>query len=252
VETIVVLAHAGAPEQDESDAPELVGEIVDETREMSPAVDVVIAGHSHSRLDLRVPNANGQGDKLVVEASSYGVAFDLVDLTVDTSTGDVVAKSGRVPETDHADALPDAEVAELVSGYRARVAPLATRVVGRSETALTRSGGTLGRLAAEAERAFARTDAAVVHRGALRADIEPGPITYAEVAEALAYDHRVMRFELTGRELAHFAEHGAYVAGPSDLEPGRVYSVAASEMLAPQGRPLGTEVEAVSRYLTRR
>ena len=91
---IVVLAHAGGPTQDESNAPDFVGEIVDEAREMSPDVDVVIAGHSHSRLDIRVPNAGGAGDKLIVEALSYGVAFDLVDLTIDRRTGDVVAKAG--------------------------------------------------------------------------------------------------------------------------------------------------------------
>ena len=50
---------------------------------MSDAVDVVIAGHSHSRLDLRIPNASGRGDKLIVEALSYGVAYDRVDLTID-------------------------------------------------------------------------------------------------------------------------------------------------------------------------
>ena len=32
VEAIVVLAHAGAPAQDESDAPDFAGEIVDEAR----------------------------------------------------------------------------------------------------------------------------------------------------------------------------------------------------------------------------
>jgi 5'-nucleotidase len=75
-EAIVVLAHAGGPTQDQSDAPGFAGEIVDEAREMSPAVDVVVAGHSHSRIHLRVPNTGGPGDKLIVEALSYGVAYD--------------------------------------------------------------------------------------------------------------------------------------------------------------------------------
>ena len=43
-----------------------------------------------------------------------------------------------------------------------------------------------GRVAADAERELARAHAAVVRAGALRADIGPGPITYAEVAQALA------------------------------------------------------------------
>jgi 5'-nucleotidase len=250
VQTIVVLAHAGGPTQDESDAPDFVGEIIGEAREMSSEVDVVIAGHSHSQLDIHVPNVDGSGDKLIVEALSYGIAYDLVDLTIDRRTGDVVAKTGRVPATPH-DIAADADVAALVEGYRARVAPLATKVVGDTESALTRAGGELGRLAAEAEREFAGTDAAVVNRGALRADIDPGPITYGEVAEALAYDHPVVRMRLTGRELRALAVRTGFYSGPAELDSERVYSVAASEMLLPHGRPLGTEVEAVSRYLER-
>ena len=46
------------------------GEIVDETRQMDDAVDVVIAGHTHSELNLQVEG------KLVVEALSHGMAFD--------------------------------------------------------------------------------------------------------------------------------------------------------------------------------
>ena len=48
-----MLAHAGGPTQDESNAPDFTGEVVDEARQMSPDVDVVIAGHSHSQVDGR-------------------------------------------------------------------------------------------------------------------------------------------------------------------------------------------------------
>jgi 5'-nucleotidase len=250
VRAIVVLAHAGGPSQDESAAPDFVGEIVDEAREMSPEVDAVIAGHSHSRLDIRVPNADGSGDKLIVEALSYGIAFDLVDLTIDRRTGDVVAKTGSVPATPH-DVAGDPELASLVQRYRSRVAPLATHVLGHTDAGLTRAGGELGRLIADAERELAGADAAVVSPGALRADIGPGPITYAEVAEALAYDHPVVRAELTGRELRALAAAAGFYSGPSELDPERSYSVAASEMLVPRGRQVGTEVEAVSGYLER-
>ena len=250
VQAIVVLAHAGGPSQDESDAPDFVGEIVDEAREMSSEVDAVIAGHSHSKLDIRVPNADGSGDKLIVEALSYGIAFDLVDLTIDRQTGEVVAKTGRVPATPH-DVAGDAPMAALVDGYRQRVAPLATKVLGSTDTALTRAGGELGSVTADAERGFAGTDAAVVSGVALRADIDPGPITYGEVAEALAYDHPVVRARLTGRELEELAAAAGFFSGPAQLDPDRTYTVAASEMLLPGGRPVGTEVEALSRYLER-
>ncbi len=115
VQAIVVLAHAGAFQ--EGDDAE--GEIVDEARQMDDAVDVVIAGHTHSELDLTVDG------KLVVEALSYGVAFDRVDLTVDRATGDVVSKAARVQATPHAGIEPDRGLGELVERYRRQIAPLA-------------------------------------------------------------------------------------------------------------------------------
>lgn len=249
VEAIVVLAHAGAPAQGESGAPDYAGEIVAETAQMSSAVDVVVAGHSHSQLDLRVPNADGSGDKLVVEALSYGLAYDLVDLRIDRRSGQVLSKSARVEDTAHAEAPADAAVASRVESYRARLAPVGDRVVGTADEPLTRANGRLGPLVAEAERALAGTDAAVVSPGALRGDIDAGPVTYAEVAGALAYDHPLLRLELTGRELRALAGRRGWVAGPERIEPGATYSVAASELIAPGGQPVGSEVEALTAYL---
>jgi 5'-nucleotidase len=123
VEAIVVLAHAGGPTQDESDAPDYAGEIIDEAREMSSAVDVVVAGHSHSRILVRVPNSDGSGDKLIVEALSYGVAFDQVDIDVDTVTGEVLSKSAEIPATGHAGVEGDAGMAALRRGLPAAGGP---------------------------------------------------------------------------------------------------------------------------------
>jgi len=250
-EAIVILAHAGGPTQDESDAPDYVGEIIDETRQMSSAVDVVVAGHSHSRIHVRVPNSDGSGDKLIVEALSYGVAYDLVDIVVDTRTGEVVSKSAEIPGTEHQGVEGDAGVAALVEGYRQRVGPLANHVVGITQAPLTRSGGELGQLVANAEQAFARTDVAVVKPVSLRSDIDAGPVTYAEVAEALAFDHPVVRLRMNGRQLRELIGGEAFVAGPEELTPDATYSVAASELIAGGGRAVGTEPQALAWFLAR-
>jgi 5'-nucleotidase len=251
VEAIVILAHAGGPTQDASDAPDYVGEILDETREMSSAVDVVVAGHSHSRIHVRVPHTDGSGDKLVVEALSYGVAYDEVDIVVDRLTGEVVRKEARIPGTAHEGIDADAGVAALVESYRQRVAPLANHVVGITQAPLTRSGGELGQLVANAQRAFAQTDVAVVKPVNLRADIDAGPVTYAEVSEALAFEYPVVRLRMNGRRLRELIGAEAYVAGPEQLDPDADYSVAASELLTGRGRTVGTEPEALAWFLGR-
>ena len=255
VEAIVVLAHEGAAGDD---AARGEGPILDEVREMHSAVDVVVAGHSHSQLNLQVAG------KLVVEARSYGVAYDRVDLTVDRASGDVVSASAQIPSTDHGGVPPDSGLAELVSARRARVAPLAERVLGQLGAPFTRANGRLARLAAEAQREHAGADLALLSPADLRADVGAGPVTYEELFAAQAYDHPLLRMRLTGAVLLRALDGGTGVvrsgrAGP--LEPGRLYDVVASELLvdrlpglraAGRGvRPLGTEVEALAAYVAR-
>jgi 5'-nucleotidase len=198
-----------------------------------------------------VPNTDGSGDKLIVEALSYGVAYDQVDIRVDTRTGEVLSKSAEIPGTAHVGIEGDADMAALVGRYRERVAPLADHVVGQTPTPLTRGGGELGQLVADAERAFARTDVGVVKPVSLRADVDAGPITYAEVAEALAFDHPVVRVRMSGRELGALIGDGAHVAGPEELDPSAEYSVAASELIAGAGQAVGSEPQALAWFLGR-
>ena len=262
VEAIVVLAHAGAPGRTGTEADDQTGEVVAEAREMSDAVDLIVAGHSHTELNLRLPNASGRGDKLVVQALSYGVAFDRVDLTVDRRSGGVVAKGATIAPTPHADTPPEADVKALVDRHAARIAPLAKRVVGETATPLMRADGSLAELAADAQRAFARTDVALVNAGSIRADVDAGPILYEELFEAQAYDHPVVTLSLTGRELVELiASTSPAVSGPStDLDPAATYSVAANELFVAgwpttlRERPtrvVGTEVEATAWHIAR-
>lgn len=276
VEAIVVLAHEGAPSQDQSDVPTATGPIVEESLEMSDEVDVIVAGHSHSNLNMRLPNLGGRGSKLIVEAGSYGVAFDMVDLVVDRRSGEVLSASGSIESTDHGGLPADPGMSELVASYARRLAPVADLSLGQAPSALTRGDGELATLAAQAERALARTDVAVVSATSLRADIDPGPITYAEISRALAYDHPVLRVELAGRDLLRLLEESGdelYVAGirrdgeevtladGRPLQPGETYTLAASELIVTgdwlpvlrdthrAAQPVGSEVEALAWYL---
>jgi 5'-nucleotidase len=251
VEAIVVLAHAGAFHEG---ADAAVGEIIDEAHQMDDAVDAVVAGHTHSRLNLSVDG------KLVVQAFSYGVAFDRVRLRVDRRSGDVVEAAGRVLPTTHAGIEPDPEVAELVETYAERVAPLGDRVVGHLPHDLDKPA--LDQLAADAQRAFAGADIAIVNPGnTRRPDLEAGPVTYAEAFEVHAYEHPIWRLRMPGADLmAVMAEQPKLlVSGPRELHPDAVYTVAANGIVAE--RPpfagaverelVGTDVEALVAWLDR-
>ena len=261
VEAIVVLAHVGAPSQ-KGDGSRATGPVVEESRQMSDAVDVVIAGHSHSELNLRAPNASGRGSKLVVEANSYGTAFDQVDLTLDRTSGEVLSKSAVIVSTTHSAVVPDAGSSELVDRYATRIAPVADQVLGVARSPLSARRG-LGKLAAEAQRRLARADIALVNRSSFRGTIDAGPITYAEVFEAQAYDHPVLRMTMSGAGVLEATRGAIYRAArrPGPIEPSETYTVAANELFATRnglpalaaaarrGQVVGTEVEALSDYL---
>ncbi len=266
VQAIVVLAHSGAPSQ-EGDGADAEGPVVDEVRQMSDAVDVVVAGHSHSLMNLRVPNESGSGHKLVVQSLAYASAFDQVDLTVDRASGEVVSKTARIPRTSHRGRRPDPEVEALLAGYRNRLRPLADRVLGRAATPLSAADG-LGRLAAEGQRALAGADVALVDAGSFRARLDAGPITYAELFATQAYDHPLVLMSLRGREilgiLATRPGAALFTAGLPEgrtLDPSSTYSFVANALLvttgpfdalraaARRGRELGSQVEALARYV---
>jgi 5'-nucleotidase len=251
VQAIVVLAHAGAFQSGDDAA----GEVVHEAREMDPAVDVVVAGHTHSRLNFDVDG------KLVVEALSYGVAFDRVRITVDRGTGDVVSKSALVLPTPHAGVKPDPDLLTLVESYRRRVAPLANRVVGYADHDLDNEE--VDRVAVDAQRAFAGADVAFLDSGNTRSDIDAGPITYADAFEVQAYEHPVWRLYLRGSDVlaAMRQQDRLLVSGPPPdaIRPDVVYTVAANGILlkrapfdqAIEREKIGTDLQALVAWFER-
>ena len=269
VEAIVVLAHSGAfqkgavgegagqaaPER----SPSAEGEIVAETAQMANAVDGVIAGHTHSQLNLSVDG------KLVVESFAYGTGYERVRISVDRVTGEVVRKSAELAATTHAGTAPDPELAAHVAGYASRVAPLAEQVVGELDEELDSDG--LGELAADAQRAFAGADVAFVNGGnTRRPGLDSGEVTYAEAFEVHAYEHPIVRMTMRGSDvLALWRARGPvdlYESGLEAVRPEGTYTVAANAVLT-EGRRfeafarawdaerVGTDLEALVAWLGR-
>ena len=265
VEAIVVLAHSGAYHAN-GDSGAASGEIVAEAREMSAAVDVVIAGHTHSHLHTRVPNAEDGGHKLVIQANSFGIAYDRVRMSVDRRSGEVVAKSGDTPPTWADEVQPHPSTAALVERHARRLAPLSERVIGRARRPLLRNrphtdSGSIGAVAARAQMRLARADLAFVNEGNSRGDLTQGPITYGQLFRASAYEHQVLRLKLTGAQIRavlreqydraggevplHLAGiryrregervAGVQLSGGRTLQDGRRYVVAANELLVRRG-----------------
>ena len=137
MESIVVLVHEGGYQAGHRQpmngcegglAGSAIARIV---ARLDDAVDLVVAGHSHTAFNCRLPNASGRRIP-VTSASAFGRVLTDIDLTIDAATRDVVAATAtnRLVVHDDPAAPADPVVAGIVAGYNAQVAPTAGRVIG--------------------------------------------------------------------------------------------------------------------------
>ena len=126
----------------------------------------------------------------------------------------------------------------------------------------------LGRLVADAQRAFAGADVAFVNDGNTRQPgLDAGPVTYAEAQLVQAYEHPIVRMRLSGRDvLAIWRSRGGaalYESGVEGVRPEGTYTVAANAVLVAAARfrrhfesgsgpeRVGTDLEALVAWLGR-
>jgi 5'-nucleotidase len=249
VHTIVVLAHAGGF-QDPGKDP--AGEVLTETRQMDPDVDLVVAGHTHSYLNTKVNNA------LVVQAYKYGTAFEQVKLTVDRRTRDVTASSANVVTTYDDGAQPAPDLASLVQTFKDRIAPVAQRAVGSSAAAVTRDTtaageSALGDLIADAQAHEAGAQMAFMNPGGIRADLKAGPLTYSDLFSVQPFDNGLARMSLTGAQVKAALEQQFNDAGDKILQIAGLRetydrSRAAGDRITGLTLPDGTAVDPAATY----
>jgi 5'-nucleotidase len=214
VRTIVVLAHAGGF-QDPGKDP--AGEILTETAQMDPDVDLVVAGHTHSFLNTRVNNA------LVVQAFRYGTAFDKVTLTVNRRTRDVTASTADVVTTYDAGVTPVPDIAQLVQSFKDRIAPVASREVATSAAPATRTQNAagesqLGDLIADAQAHETGAQIGLMNPGGIRADLKQGLLTYADLFAVQPFDNGLVKMTLTGAQVKAVLEQQFNDAGDKILQ----------------------------------
>ncbi|WCB96615.1 Endonuclease YhcR [Baekduia alba] len=214
VHTIVVLAHAGGFQDP---GKPVAGEILDETAQMDPDVDLVVAGHTHSFLNTKVNNA------LVVQAYKYGTAFDKVTLTVNRRTRDVTASKADVVTTYDKDVTPQSDLATLVQTFKDRIAPVSSRQVGTSAAEATRTQNAagesaLGDLIADAQAHEAGSQLALMNPGGIRADLKAGQLTFGDLFAVQPFDNGLVKMTLTGAQIKAILEQQFQAAGDKVLQ----------------------------------
>jgi len=212
IETIVVLIHEGGMNPGHFNQCDGVsGPILELSRQLHPAVDVVVSGHTHQAYICRLPG------RLLTSAGAYGRLVTEIELRIDRRSGDVVAATAvnHIVRTD----LPkSAAQTDLLAGYLAVVAPLERRGVGRvAETfsSIRNDAGqsALGRMVAtaqlEATVASAGAQIALMNPGGIRTPLEyrsDGTVTYGDAFALHPFGNVLITMTLSGHQILQLLE----------------------------------------------
>jgi 5''-nucleotidase/2'',3''-cyclic phosphodiesterase and related esterases len=203
VETIIVLAHDPATTKEGV----TTGEAADLAKALpaNSPVDVIVAGDNHAL-------ANGEvNGKLIVQAYSYGTAFEDIKLMIDPTTGDVTEKSATVTTTFQEGVKEDPESLAIIKKSLDKH-PELTKPVGTTNGSVTRTDAynneaPLGNLIADAMRQAdfgdkaSAADFAFMNPGGIRADLPQGDVTFADLAKIQPFGNTLVKLELTGKQI---------------------------------------------------
>lgn len=208
IRALVLIIHNGGG-QDWALAPrELAGPVAEIVALLDGEIDVVISGHSHTPINILVPNRAGR-PTLVTQAHSAGTAFAEIDLELDAEDGDIIAKSARLVTTwaDEGQGLsPDAEIAAFIGRAEEAVRTKTGEVVSEAAADFPKNSNcdgeaAIGNLIADAQRAALATDIALIQPSWIRAGLSAGPVTWGQLFAVQPFGNRVVRLEMTGAQL---------------------------------------------------
>lgn len=282
VKSIVALIHEGGAPASQSynydcDSPGagdgISGPIVDIAKNVTPAVDALITGHTHQAYACTIPDPSGK-PRMVTSASSFGRLYTDTTLTYDRRTGDIARTA--VSSANHVvtrDVPKAADMTSLIAKWNALSAPIASRPIGYIAGDIGNSGteSPLGDLIADAQLAYATSvdpeaDLALMNPGGIRAGLTyaasgaegDGAVTYGEAYTVQPFANTVNLVSLTGAQVVTALQQqvsGANEASPKILQisKGLTYTLdltktGAARVVADSVKLNGTAIDPAATY----
>jgi len=220
----------------------LSGDIVPIAQQISPKVDLILTGHTHTAYVCDIPDPDGQ-PRLVTSASSFGRLFTDVEGEINTRSHDFVRSSltaTNVPVTR--DVTPDPAVQAIIDRYSTLIAPIANRpvgyisadILGRGATTLEEPLGDLiadSQLEATSSPTTGNAVVAFMNPGGIRADLVykasgtegDGVVTYGEAFTVQPFSNLVETVSLTGAQMVTLLQE--QFSGPLNTTAPKVLQV---------------------------
>ncbi|MFF2368216.1 bifunctional metallophosphatase/5'-nucleotidase [Streptomyces sp. NPDC058122] len=282
VKSIVALIHEGGSPAStaynyDCDSPGagdgISGPIVDIAKNVTPAVDALITGHTHQAYSCTIPDPAGK-PRMVTSASSFGRLYTDTTLTYDRWTGDIARTA--VKSANHVvtrDVAKAADMTTLITKWKALSAPVASRPLGyiAGDIGNTGTESQAGDLIADAQLAYAKSvdpeaDLAVMNPGGIRAGLTyaasgaegDGVVTYGEAYTVQPFANTVNLVDLTGAQVITALQQqvsGANEASPKILQisKGLTYTLdltktGAARVVADSVKLDGTAIDPAATY----
>ena len=241
VEAIVVLLHEGGsqtpPPGDVDACVGISGPIVAINSALSPAIDVVITGHTHLPYNCVLPDPAGQ-PRIVTSAYSFGRVVTEVNLVLDKRTKDVRRdlSTSQNHIVEQATLTPDPAQTAIIAKWRPLVDAAGTTPVGVVPADITRGGTPPGsdrgvessavNLVADAQLWATSSNGAQIafmNPGGVRSDLTflasanegDGVVTFAEAFTFQPFGNTLVTFRMTGAEIISVLQQQCQPAGSS-------------------------------------
>jgi 2',3'-cyclic-nucleotide 2'-phosphodiesterase (5'-nucleotidase family) len=170
-------------------------------------IDVIVGGHSHTRL----LSPAVVGNTIIVQAWEHAKALGVLDLTLED--GKIKHFTGHLEEIKPAQGPEDNNIAAIVEKYRKNVDRVLNETIGKTGVDLdgenVRLNETnLGDLIADIMKNASGSDIALINGGTIRTSIRKGEIKVKDVYSVLPFDNYIVAIKLTGRQIYEALEHG--------------------------------------------
>ncbi|MBO4507243.1 MAG: bifunctional metallophosphatase/5'-nucleotidase [Spirochaetaceae bacterium] len=195
---VILLSHTGV---DEQDAPCNSVSIIANT----VGIDAVLDGHSHSVIQQQLVK-NKYGEEVIL--TSTGTKFANIGKLTISKEGKLYSQLINPSLYDK----KDAAITKFIDGIKASYEAEVMKVVAKSDVALKITDSTgvrmvrnsetaIGNLCADAYRAVAQSDIAMVNGGGIRANLPLGDITYADIINVHPFGNILCKVKTTGQQI---------------------------------------------------
>ncbi len=227
-DVIIVLSHCGY------EADRLLAERV-------MGIDVIVGGHSHTKLEKPV-KVNGT---IIVQAWEHAKALGVLDLSIED--GKIAGYGGHLEEIRPVEGCEDRTVRKIVGKYRDQADKAGYEVIGTSAVDFQADGvrkreTNLGDLIADIMKLVSGADAAIINGGGIRAGIRKGEIRTKDIYSVLPYDSYIVAVKLSGSLIKETLEHGVSAV---EREEGRFPQVSGLMFTYSVSAPPGSRVKEV-------